>query len=134
MGLFSRKPKESKKSRKEMYAVVFICRGPDPTGLTNLIQNFGMTDRGLYEMVQHFGYTGTREHVMMFGPDWNKTVYSSHLVREEGEADDLVGKIKEKLSENGFTYNCEDIRTAQYDPSTNYGKMGLFAAYLFIEK
>lgn len=133
MGFFSRK-KEQQNKPKEPYGVVFICRGPDPTGLTNLIENFSMTDRGLYEMLMSLGYTGPREHVIMYGPDWNKTVYSSYRLQEEGEVDDLLAKIKSKLNDRGFIYSGEEIRTVCYDPSTNYGKMGFFAAYLFIDK
>ncbi len=69
----------------------------------------------------------------MFGPDWNKTVYSSWKP-SSGEVKDLMTKIKNKLSENGFSYNCEDVKTACYDPSTSYAQMGFFMAYLFIEK
>ena len=132
MGLFSRKRK--KEPAKEPYAVVFICRGPDPSGITNIISGFSMTSRGLYEIMVKFGFTGERDHLIMFSPDWNHTVYSSSKLREEGEVEDLRDKIINKLKQEGFTYNGEDIRTCQYDPSTGYGQMGLFMAYVFIEK
>lgn len=118
---------------RKPYAVVFICRGPDPSGLTNILSHMAMSDRGLYEAMAQLGFKGPRSNLIALGPDWNKTVYSSWKPTPD-EVDDLISKIKKELSSRGFTYRGEDIRTARYDPSTSYGKMGLFMAYIFIKK
>ena len=129
MGLFS----WIKKGGKKQHCFVFICRGPDPTGFTNIVQNMGMTGRGLYEAMVHFGYQGKEENMHMYGPDWNKTRYSSWKP-DPDEVKDLMAKVKKALQQEGFTYNGEDVKTARYDPSTSYAQMGLFMTYLFIEK
>ena len=49
-----------------------------------------------------------------------------------GEADDLIGKIKDCLQKEGFSYNGESIRTAVYSPETSYAQMGLFMTYMLI--
>ena len=98
------------------------------------VDNLYMTDRGVYEgLVQNFGYSGRREDVFFYGPQWNKTVYSSWQIRGD-EGDDLMGKIKAELSKQGFTYNGESVRTVAYDPSTTYGKMGFITAFVFMNK
>lgn len=131
MGLFSIFSKKPKKSAP--HAFVFICRGPDPSGLSSIISHMAMTDRGLYEAMKHFGYTGSQENLVMFGPDWNSTTYSSWRVQGEGEADDLSEKIEKAVREAGYSYEGENIKTARYDPSTSYAQMGLFMAYYFTE-
>ena len=129
MGLFSK----LKLGKKKQHCFVFICRGPDPTGMTDLFQSFGMTSRGLYDTMVKFGYKGKEENMHMFGPDWNKTRYSSWKPTPD-EVKDLMAKVKQVLQEEGFPYNGEDVKTIRYDPSTSYGQMGLFMTYLFIEK
>ena len=132
-GLFGKNKGSSGKGKsKGEYAFVFICRGPDPSGLTNILQGIGMTGDGLYEAMQHFGYTGSRDHVIMYGPNWNDTVYSSWLVKGPGEADDLIGKMKAKIRADGYSYNGENIKTARYAEETSYAQMGFFMAYVFI--
>lgn len=127
MGLFSRFKK------KEQYAFVFVCRGPDPTGMTNMIRSFHIPVDGLYDSMRHFGFTGPMTNLFFYGPEWNGTRYSSWKVTAD-EGDDLLEKIKKKLREKGFTYNGEDLKTGCYDESSTYAKMGLFIAYMFIEK
>ena len=122
-----------KTGKRGPWAFVFICKGPDPSGMRSMFHGFGMTDRGVYDAMKSFGFTGSPDNVVMFGPDWNSTTYSSWKPQGEGEADDLVRKIKEALKKKGFAYNGEAIKTARYDPSTTYGQMGIFMTYIFID-
>ena len=129
MGLFSK----LKLGKKKQHCFVFICRGPDPSGMTKAMRSMHMTDRGLYEAMVQYGFQGKAEDLHMYGPDWNRTQYSSWKPTPT-EGDDLLAKIKKALQKEGFTYNGENVKTARYDPSTTYGQMGLFMTYLFIEK
>ena len=116
------------------HAFVFICRGPDASGFTNILESFHMTSNGIPEAMRSVGFTGPDRNIHMYGPDWNRTIYSSSKVSMPGEADDLIGKIKDCLQKEGFSYNGESIRTAVYSPETSYAQMGLFMTYMLITR
>jgi len=121
------------KKKKEPHSFVFICRGPDPSGLTDVIHGFGILGSGMYEAMVQLGFSGKEENVHVYGPEWNKTRYSSWRPTP-GENKDLMAKVKKALAEAGFTYNGEDVKTIKFNPETSYAQMGFFMAYLFIEK
>lgn len=93
-----------------------------------------MTDRGVYEgMVQNFGFTGPRENLFFYGPQWNNSVYSSSQL-SGGEADDMMNKVKEELRKKGFSYQNEPVSSTPYDPSTVYGQMGFFMVCVILNR
>ena len=129
MGLFS----WIKKGGKQPHCFVFVCRGPDPTGMSDVIQHFGMTGQGMYEAMVQLGYKGKKENMHMYGPDWNKTRYSSWKPMPD-EITDLMAKVKKTMQEDGFPYAGEDVKTLRFNPATSFGQMGLFMTYLFTER
>lgn len=117
-----------------MHAFVFICRGPDPSGMTKILRSIGMTGRGLPEAMRKVGFSGPDRNVHMYTPDWNSKVYSSWQLKQSGEMNDLMTKIRATLKNEGFKYKGEAVKTLQYAEETSYAQMGLFIAYLFIRK
>lgn len=137
MGLFSKKNKNTSffggSVRKKQFAFVSICRGPDPSGLTTVVSQMALSTDGMYDAMVKLGYQGPSDHVIVLGPDWNNTVYSSWKPTKD-EIDDLLPKFKKELSEHGFTYRGENIQTMRFSPQTHFGQMGMFMTYVFIEK
>lgn len=118
---------------KKQHCFVFVCRGPDPSGMMDVIQHFGMTGQGMYEAMVQLGYKGKAENVHMYGPDWNRTRYSSWKPLPD-EVDDLMAKVKKEMQAAGFPYNGEDVKTMRFNPATSFGQVGLFMTYVFLER
>lgn len=129
MGLFSFL---KKKNKKEQHAFVFICRGPDPTGLSNILEGIGGAG-DFYSAMVHYGYEGKESNVHVLSPNWNDTRYSSWKPTPD-EVEDLLPKVKKELQKRGFTYAGENVSTARFNQETTFGQMGFFMTYLFIEK
>ena len=113
MGLFSKKNKQQ--------AFVFYCKSkPCACGSINWMQ--------LGETMRQVGCTVPSENIVVFQPDWNKTVYSGTKVSGT-EGDDIVEKVKAAAAKKGFAYRGETIKTFDFAPGTSFGSMGLFIVW-----
>ena len=80
--------------------------------------------------LRQLGYEGTAEGVEIFPIGWNKTVYSSCLLKQEGELDDMIRKAVE---ERGYTYGGEKLGGTDFVPGSSFAMMDVFMVYYFTQ-
>ncbi len=123
MGLFSR----AKNKKGQNYAFLFICHGPF-SSFGEKCTFIGRNDENLKKYVAQWGYNVPEKNIYVYSEDWNDTYYSSLELQMPGEYDDMIGKVKKKLKDEGFEFDFTKafIGKVAFAAGTSYDMKNLF--------
>ena len=105
------------KKKPQPYAFVFMCQGPPMSSkfrIMGLNDHLQKAEAAIKNVVKE-EHDIPDDHIIVFGPGWNSTHYSSAELAMDGEYDDMMVKVQAKLNEEGYSF---DVRRAKVSKST----------------
>lgn len=123
MGLFKRQ----KNKKGQPYAFMFLCRGPYSPFSANY-HPIGRNDENIKRNISSTGFSVPEKNIVVYSEDWNDTHYSSMELLMEGEYDDMISKVENKLKAEGYCFDFGNARIMKsgFKKGSSYDMLGLW--------